>query len=342
MMRPKIDTERLNDYLEARVSGFRQLRDIASLTGGNSNPTYRLTADTGTYVLRRKPAGSLLKSAHAVDREFRVLKALAGADLPVPKVLHLCEDESIIGSIFYVMEYLDGRVFWSPQLPELTSSERHTIYTEMNDLLIRLHNLDVVSAGLADYGNAANASDYFGRQIARWTKQYRASETRSIPAVEAVVAWLACQQPGEAYEPKLVHGDFRLDNLIFSRTRSAALGILDWELSTLGHPYADIAYQCMQWRLPVEREELRGLGGINRGGLGIPTEEEYVERYCRGIGVECLPNWNFYLGVSFFRLIAICQGIYRRGLESDSANQHTKRFESAVECIALTALEVLE
>lgn len=339
MTQPDFDLHNLNAYLEKTVAGFHHLQVVEAINGGNSNPTYRLKAASGDYVLRRKPPGTLLKSAHAVDREYRVIKALATTDIPVPQALHLCEDEEVIGSMFYVMAYLPGRVFWSPQLPELSAEDRRAIYWEMNGLLIKLHNLDIESIGLADYGKSAN---YFDRQINRWTKQYRASETRPIPAVEKLIDWLSHNRPEEQYKIGLVHGDFRLDNIIFSPSGTTPLGILDWELSTLGHPYADLAYQCMQWRLPVEREELRGLGGVDRRALGIPDEQEYVERYCRGIGVDNLPNWNFYLAVNFFRLVAICQGIYKRGLEGNATSNRTERFGTAVDYIATTALTALE
>ncbi|MDH5356982.1 MAG: phosphotransferase family protein, partial [Gammaproteobacteria bacterium] len=241
-----LDIRLLGRYLESQVNGFKALKVAEKFPDGQSNPTYLLTAESGQYVLRRQPAGELLKSAHAVDREFRVIKALQQSDVPVPVALHLCEDRELIGSLFYIMSYEQGRTFWDPTLPELDAAQRSAIYDEMSRVLAALHDVDIESAGLQDYGRPGN---YFERQISRWSKQYRASETETIPAMDHLIGWLPANMPDDGGEVSLIHGDFRMDNMIFHPTSTKIIALLDWELSTLGHPYADLAYQCMQWRM---------------------------------------------------------------------------------------------
>jgi aminoglycoside phosphotransferase (APT) family kinase protein len=333
-----LDTERLGPYLAVHVPGFGQLVGTEKFAGGQSNPTFLITSTESRFVLRRKPPGTLLKSAHAVDREFRIMAALAHTDVPVPRVLHLCEDETIIGSMFYVMDYVDGRIFWDGKLPDLQPAERSAIYDSINAALAALHRVDPAAVGLADYGKPGS---YFERQIARWTGQYRASETHPVPAMDDLITWLERHTPKDDGRVSLVHGDYRLDNMIFEPAGSRILAVLDWELSTLGHPLADLAYQCMQWRLPSEGA-FRGLGGIDRKAHGIPTEAEYVELYCRRTGTEVIGNWPFYLAFSFFRLAAILQGVYKRSLDGNASNpERARRMGEAVPMMAGMALEVV-
>jgi aminoglycoside phosphotransferase (APT) family kinase protein len=333
-----LDTERLGPYLAAHVPDFGQLVSTEKFAGGQSNPTFLIASTEGRFVLRRKPPGTLLKSAHAVDREYRIMAALAHTDVPVPRVMHLCEDETIIGSMFYVMDYVEGRIFWDGKLPDLQAAERSAIYDSMNAALAALHRVDPAAVGLADYGKPGS---YFERQIARWTGQYRASETHPVSAMDDLIAWLEHHTPKHDGRVSLVHGDYRLDNMIFEPAGTRILAVLDWELSTLGHPLADLAYQCMQWRLPSEGA-FRGLGGIDRKAYGIPTEAEYVELYCRRTGTEVIGNWPFYLAFSFFRLAAILQGVYKRSLDGNASNPERARLMGeAVPMMAGMALEVV-
>lgn len=312
-----LDAKVLAPYLEANVTGFSGLEAIEKFGHGQSNPTYLVTASSGKYVLRAKPPGKLLKSAHQVDREFRVLKALAGSAVAVPKVMHLAPEESPIGRMFYVMEFLDGRILWDPALSEVSSNdERSAIYDAMNATLAALHDVDIEAAGLADFGKPGS---YFARQLSRWTSQYRASETETISDMDNLIAWLERELPEDDGLVSLVHGDYRLDNMVFAHDRAEIIGVLDWELSTLGHPYSDLAYQCMQWRLP-HTSGFRGLGGVDRNSIGIPTEQAYVDRYCQRRNITEIKNWRFYIAFSFFRLIAILQGVYKRALDGNASN----------------------
>jgi aminoglycoside phosphotransferase (APT) family kinase protein len=335
---PQVDT--LGPYLERHVAGFRGLRAIVKFDTGQSNPTFRLDADSGRYVLRAKPPGELLKSAHQVDREFRVMTALAATAVPVARALHLAGDDSPLGRMFYVMEFVDGRIFWDPALPDARdSAERAAIYDAMNATLAALHDVDVEAAGLSDFGRPGS---YFERQLSRWTSQYRASETGTVEAMERLMGWLETAQPPADGRASLVHGDYRLDNMIFAPDRPAVLAVLDWELSTLGHPFADIAYQCMQWRLP-NNSGFRGLGGIDRKAAGLPGEEEYVAAYCRRRGIAGIDNWTFCLAFSFFRLAAICQGVYRRSLDGNASNpEKAKTYGQAVQLLAGLAVEMID
>jgi aminoglycoside phosphotransferase (APT) family kinase protein len=305
-----LDTKSLSDYLEQQIPGFQGPVTADKFAGGQSNPTFKInSADGHPYVLRRKPPGELLKSAHAVDREFRVISALRNTDVPVPNTHVLCEDESVIGSMFYVMEYKEGRILWDPLLPEAADNkERGAFYDAMNQTMAALHNVDIDAVGLTDFGRPGN---YFERQLGRWSKQYRASETRKIPSMDSLMTWLAQRMPEDDGTISLVHGDYRLDNMMFHPTEPRVIALLDWELSTLGHPLADLANQCMAWMLPQEGR-IKGLGGIDRASLGIPSDEEYIARYCERTGREGIDNWNFYLVFSLFRLAAILQGIVKR------------------------------
>jgi aminoglycoside phosphotransferase (APT) family kinase protein len=258
----------------------------------------------------------LLKSAHAVDREFRVQKALAGTDVPVAAMHVLCEDESVIGSMFYVMAFQPGRHFMEPTLSDLSAEERGAVFDEMNRVLAALHNVDYAGVGLGDFGKPGS---YFARQIDRWTKQYRASETGTLEDMDALIGWLRVNLPEDDGRVGLVHGDYRIDNMIFEAGRPRIAALLDWELSTLGHPFSDLAYQCMQWRMPVGPEG-RGLAGIDRKAEGIPTEEEYVAAYCRRMGLSGIPDFDFCVAFSFFRMAAIVQGVKKRGLDGNASN----------------------
>jgi aminoglycoside phosphotransferase (APT) family kinase protein len=298
------------------VPGFRGPLAADKFGVGQSNPTFLLDSPSGKLVLRRKPPGQLLKSAHAVDREFRVQKALAGSEVPVAPMVLLCEDESVIGSVFYIMAFQPGRHFMQPTLIDLGPAERGAVFDEMNRVLAALHSVDFEAVGLGDFGRPGS---YFARQLGRWTQQYRASETETIPDMDALIGWLETSQPEDDGRVSLVHGDYRIDNLIFHADRPRVAAVLDWELSTLGHPFSDLAYQCMQWRMPPG-EEGRGLAGIDRKAQGIPTEAEYIDAYCRRMGLTGIPTFGFCLAFSFFRMAAIVQGVKKRGLDGNASN----------------------
>ncbi|WP_089270235.1 phosphotransferase family protein [Puniceibacterium sediminis] len=283
---------------------------------GQSNPTYHLTTDNQSFVLRRKPPGVLLKSAHAVDREFCVQQALADTDVPVPRMLALCEDDSVIGAMFYVMEHVEGRNIDDPSMPGMAFSNRAAIMTEMNRVLAAIHSVDPDALGLGNFGPPGN---YYERQLARWTKQYRASETGEVAAMDALIGWLGANLPPEDGQRTLVHGDFRIDNMLFAPDGPECRAVLDWELSTLGHPYADLAGVIMQWQLPPGPEG-RGLAGVNRSALGLPSDTEFVAQYCRRRGIDHISGFGFYVAFAFFRMAAILQGVKRRALDGNASN----------------------
>jgi aminoglycoside phosphotransferase (APT) family kinase protein len=331
------DMEELADELHELVPGFSGLHAIEKFNTGQSNPTYRVEADSGRYVLRAKPPGTLLKSAHQVDREYRVMKALANQGVPVPKVYALSQEHSAIGRMYFVMELVVGHIFWDPALPETTKEERTAIYDGMNDVLARLHSVDPIAAGLGDFGKPGN---YFARQIKRWSEQYLASKTDELPEMDRLMAWLKDNLPEDDGRVSVVHGDFRLDNMIFAGHGEKVLALIDWELSTLGHPMADLAYQCMQWRLP-HASGFRGLGGLDRAGLGIPSEEDYVASYSERSGITA-DNWSFCLAFSFFRLAAILQGVYKRSLDGNASNpERAREIGKAVPLLAVMAGDVI-
>jgi len=305
--------ERVERFLAAHVEGFRGPLRAERFAGGQSNPTYRLRAGSGDYVLRRKPPGPLLPSAHAVDREFRVMRALADTAVPVPRVYALCEDDAVIGTAFYVMEHLDGRIFWDQRLPDIPPDERRAMFLSMNRVIADLHSVDYRALGLDDFGRPGN---YMGRQIARWSRQYRASETATQPAMDALIDWLPAHLPPEG-TAAIVHGDYRMDNLIFHRSEPQVIGVLDWELSTIGDPLADFAYQTMSWR--IDPALYNGLGGVDVAALGIPDEAEYVAAYCRRTARVPIAEWEFYMAYSLFRFAAICQGIAKRAIDGTAA-----------------------
>jgi aminoglycoside phosphotransferase (APT) family kinase protein len=305
--------DRIEHWLGDHVAGFRGPLTAERFAGGQSNPTYRLRAGSGDYVLRTKPPGPLLPSAHAVDREFRVMRALAETSVPVPRAYALCEDDAVTGSAFYVMEHLDGRIFWDQRLPGIDPDERGAMFASMNRVIADLHSVDYRALGLGDFGRPGN---YMARQIARWSRQYRASETEKQPAMDALIDWLPAHLPPEG-APAIVHGDYRMDNLVFHKTEPRVIGVLDWELSTIGDPLADFAYHAMSWR--IDPAQYNGLGGVDVAALGIPDEAAYLAAYCRHTGRAAIAGWEFYLVYSLFRFAAICQGIAKRALDGTAA-----------------------
>ena len=312
------DSGRLAEWMRRHVEGFTGTIQVEQFKGGQSNPTYLLRAQDGKgYVLRRKPPGKLLPSAHAVEREYRVIAALVGTDVPVARTHALCEDQEVIGTAFYIMDYVEGRIFWDPSLPGLAPTERCAIFDEMNRVMAALHSVDYLALGLDDYGKPGN---YLERQVARWSKQYKAAETERIEAMDQLIAWLPQHIPA-GDETRIVHGDFRLDNVIFHASEPRILAVLDWELSTLGHPLADFAYHCMTWRLSPG--QFRGLVGVDTVTLGIPREADYVAAYCRRTGrARIAPReWEHYMAFNMFRLAGILQGIMARALQGNAASQ---------------------
>jgi len=286
--------------------------ELSPLTGGQSNPTFKISNGNCHYVLRKKPGGVLLPSAHAVDREYRVMKALASTDVPVPQMLAYCDDESIIGTTFFIMEYLDGRVFADQSLPGLAASERHLIYEQMNHTISAIHRLDYVSLGLETFGKPGN---YFARQIARWCRQVREANIAIPDSLNKLMDWLPEHIPAED-ETSLIHGDFRMDNLIFHKTDLRIIGVLDWELSTLGNPLADFAYQCMAWRIPPTL--WRGIQGLDLLALGIPSESEYIALYEKQVGRSISDHWPFLMAYNLFRISAILHGITKRAMDGNA------------------------
>ncbi|MCV2361122.1 phosphotransferase [Paucibacter sp. TC2R-5] len=315
-----IDSDALALWLGKHLSGFAGPLSIEQFKGGQSNPTYKLNTSGRAYVMRSKPAAvaKLLPSAHAIEREFMVMSALAGSEVPVPQMLALCEDESLIGRAFYIMEFIPGRVLWDPALPGMSAPERSAIYAEMNRVIAALHRINPQAIGLGNYGKPGN---YFERQIGRWSKQYLASltvNTAPIEAMDRLMAWLPANIPASALDPaevSIVHGDFRLDNLVFHPEQARVVAVLDWELSTLGHPLADFSYHCMTWHIHSS-SAARGLAGLDLAALGIPFEPDYLRRYCERCGRSDLEqlqrDWNFYLAYNLFRIAAILQGIAKR------------------------------
>ena len=316
--RHRFDVAALASYLEGAIDDFTGPLQVEQFKGGQSNPTFLLRTPLRNYVLRRKPAGKLLPSAHAIEREYRVMAALRDSAVPVPRMYCLCEDASVIGSAFYVMEQVQGRILWEPGLSGFRVDDRVRLFDDMNRVIAALHQVDVAALGLADYGKPGN---YFARQIGRWSAQYRASETERIESMERLIEWLPQNIP-DAQATALVHGDYRLDNLVFQATEPRVIAVLDWELSTLGHPMADFAYHAMAWTTPPGA--MRGLAGLDLAGLGIPSLDAYVERYCERVGMArpSPAEWSFYLAYNLFRGAAISQGIMKRALDGSASSAH--------------------
>lgn len=332
-----IDLVKLSDYLHEHVGGFSGPLTAQKFPDGQSNPSYLLTAGREQYVLRRKPFGALLKSAHAVDREFRVISALAETDVPVAQGVHLCSDDSVIGAMFYLMSYEPGRIFWNPSLKEIAHSERRAYYEAMVSALAAVHNVDLTATQLEDYGRAGN---YFERQFSRWSKQYRSSETEAVSAMDQLISWLGSNLPEEDGKTTLIHGDFRLDNMIFYQDVPKVRALLDWELSTLGHPSADIAYFCMCLRLPADGI-IPGLQGLDRQALGLPSEEAILALYAQKSGGDPCDAWAFKLAFCYFRLAAIAQGVRKRALDGNASSQQAEYVGRMVQPLAEAALGVI-
>ncbi len=322
----QVDVSALQAYLQHQLPDFDGPLQLQLFKGGQSNPTYKLTTPSKAYVMRAKPGpvAKLLPSAHAIEREFRVMHALRGSQVPVAKMLCLCEDESVIGRAFYIMEFVEGRVLWDQSLPGLDVQARAAVYDVMNQVIAALHRVDFAALGLSDFGRPGN---YFERQIGRWSKQYAASVTEPIAAMDALIDWLPQHIPDSARDERkvcIVHGDYRLDNLMFHPTDARVIAVLDWELSTLGHPMADFAYHCMSWHIPPG--VFRGIGGLDLPSLGIPDEANYLQRYCERTGIErpSPAEWNFYLSYNLFRIAAILQGIAKRAEDGTASSDQAR------------------
>lgn len=311
-----LDIAAVDAWLSARLDGYRGPLRARKFETGQSNPTFLLITPEKRYVLRRKPMGTLLKSAHAVEREYRVQKALSGSRVPVAKMHLLCEDDAVIGSAFYVMDHVEGRNFTDPLMEGTDNATRAGVIDAMNRVLADLHMVDIDAAGLSDYGPPGN---YFERQIARWSKQYHASQTDPVPAMERLIAALMDATPAEDGQRTLVHGDYRIDNMIFARDGVDCLAVLDWELSTIGHPYADLAAVIMQWQMPPGRDG-RGLAGVDRAALGLASDEEFIATYCQRRDLPEIDNFGFYLSFCFFRMAGIIQGVLKRALDGNASN----------------------
>ncbi|MDB4212583.1 phosphotransferase family protein [Ascidiaceihabitans sp.] len=337
--RSPLDLQAISKYLKPRLDGFDGPLVATKFESGQSNPTFLLKTPTNNYVLRRKPPGVLLKSAHAVDREFRVQKALSGTDVPVAKMHYLCEDDSVIGSSFYIMDHVSGRNFNEPTLGDLNNADRTSVMKDMNRVLAALHDVNIDEIGLADYGPPGH---YLERQVGRWSKQYRASETKPLPAMDRLIDIITERMPVDDGQRTLVHGDYRIDNMIFERDGTRCLAVLDWELSTIGHPYADLASVIMQWQLPVGRKG-RGLMGVDRADLGLPTDDAFIMQYCERRGLDGIDNFGYFVGFCFFRMAAIIQGVLKRALDGNASNpEQAKELGAYVPVFAEHGLKALE
>lgn len=337
-MTQTLDLDAVGTYLTTHLQGFEGPLSAQKFDVGQSNPTYLLMTPARNYVLRRKPPGVLLKSAHAVDREFRVQKALANTQVPVARMHLLCEDDDVIGSAFYVMDHVKGRNFHDPTDGDLTPQQRGAVVNDMNRVLAEMHMVDIDAVGLADYGPPGN---YFERQIARWSKQYKASETDQVPAMDRLMDMMVERLPADDGQRTLVHGDYRIDNMIFEADGTLCLAVLDWELSTIGHPFADLASVIMQWQMPAGQEG-RGLAGVDRRALGLPSDAEFVAKYCERRGLPGIDNFEFYLSFCFFRMAGIIQGVLKRALDGNASNpERARKVGAYVPIFAQAGLDAL-
>lgn len=322
------DAAALGVWMRENVEGFAGQPVLSKFEGGQSNPTFKITSDSGVYVLRRKPSGPVLPSAHAVDREYKVLSAMAEAGIPVPRVRAMCADAAVIGSIFYIMDFVPGRIFWDPRLPDLPVADRTAIFDSMNETIARIHNLDPDTIGLGDFGRKEN---YLERQISRWTRQYEASKTGPNDSMERLIDWLPRHLPPE-HPARIVHGDYRLDNVLIHPTQPRIVAVLDWELSTIGNPVADFAYHLMTWRFAPEL--FRGLAGVDLAAHGIPSEKHYAATYIERSGLTPPRNWEFYVVLSMFRIAAILQGIAKRAEEGAASDANASDVGAKAQPIA--------
>lgn len=337
----RFDEDRLCAYLESNLMGFSGELEVRQFGHGQSNPTYLLldTSKRNSYVLRKKPPGELLPSAHAVDREYRILSALQKTDVPVPETFLFCEDASVVGTPFYIMERVQGRIFRDAAASGAADpGERSAVFDAVNDTLAKIHCVDWRAVGLESFGKPGN---YMARQVSKWTRQYTASKTDSIKSMDRLIAWLAENIPQDT-TPTIVHGDFRLENMIFHPNEPRVLAVLDWELSTLGHPLADLAYNCMGYHIPAAGSEALGLAGIDHEAQGIPTESEFVKLYCRRTGRKEISDWTFFLAFSLFRLAAIVQGVYKRGLDGIASSANAKAYGAYVQFLAEAAWKLVK
>jgi len=316
MDKTKLDFTAASEWAETNIKNFYSPAKYTKFNSGQSNPTYLIETPKKKYVLRKKPEGILLKSAHAVDREYRVQLALQNSQIPVPRMLAFCSDVSVLGTEFYIMEYIKGICFEDPRLDLVARHRRYSIFEEMSNILAEIHKVDLLKVGLSDYGPNG---DYFTRQITRWTKQYRSSETDQIKSMNQLILWLEGNTPADDGKRCLVHGDFRLDNLFFDSKKNKCVAVLDWELSTIGHPFADLASVLMQWSMPTGLEG-RGLQNVNRKEFGLMEDKEFIESYCKRAGLNGIYNFEFYMAFAFFRMAAILQGVKKRGLEGNASN----------------------
>ena len=324
----RIDEARLDAWMAEHVDGYTGSLQVRQFKGGQSNPTYWLADRERQYALRKKPPGKLLQSAHAVDREYRVMRALADTDVPTATMYALCEDDAVLGTSFFVMEYVEGRIFWNVQLPKLEAQERTAVYEELARVLAAIHSVDLGAVGLSDYGRP---DAYVARQVKRWTKQYLASQTADVAPMNTLIEWLPANIPDDE-ATALVHGDYRLDNLIFHPTEPRALAVIDWELSTLGHPLSDLAYSCMLYDVTLPK--IGGLAGVDFAKAGIPTEDAFVAKYCERVGRDGVPDLSYYKAFSLFRLAAIAQGVYKRSLDGNASSTEAAMFGAAVPHLA--------
>jgi|TARA_B100001540_G_scaffold288197_1_gene283224 aminoglycoside phosphotransferase (APT) family kinase protein len=329
--RLKIDSANLQSWIDEYVPNAGKIKAIEQFKGGQSNPTYKIITESKNLVLRRKPPGKLLPSAHAVDREYKVITALYDTDVPVPKTYGLCEDDDVAGTAFFVMDFLDGDLFWDPMIPSMTNRDRTEIYKNKNKTLAKLHSVDYKKIGLEDYGKPGN---YVARQVSRWSKQYRASETDNIEAMNNLIDWLPKNIPDDD-ETTIVHGDYRLDNMILKNNE--VVGILDWELSTLGHPIADFSYHCLSWRT---QEAFWDEAKLKE--LGIPSEREYMEMYCENSGKDLSKNWEFYMAFNMFKIAGILQGILGRVRDGTAASKHAEERGNMVFPLSEAAWSTIE